>query len=63
MNKINFGGMNVKNVVNTIKAGQRGVCVVSFVSMDKKLRGKEIDCGLKWGFTVMGFKWFFVWEM
>jgi len=43
MNKINFGGVNVKKVVNTIKGGQRGVCVVSFVSMDKKLPAAHKD--------------------
>ena len=43
MNKITFGGVNVKNVINTIKGGQRGVNVVSFVSMDKKLPAAHKD--------------------
>ena len=37
MKKLVFGEQNVKNAVNGFKGGQRGVCVVAFVSMDKKL--------------------------
>lgn len=43
MNKINFGGVNVKNVVNSFNGGQRGVCVVSFVSMNNKIPAAHKD--------------------
>ena len=37
MKNVVFGAQNVKNVVNSFKGGQRGVCVVAMVSLDKKL--------------------------
>ena len=37
MKKIIFGEQNVKDAVNSLVKGQRGVNVVAFVSMDKKL--------------------------
>jgi len=37
MKQIIFGEQNVKNVVNSFVGGQRGVCVVALVSLDKKL--------------------------
>ena len=37
MQKIVFGEQNVKSAVNSLVKGQRGVNVVAFVSMDKKL--------------------------
>ena len=37
MKNVVFGGQNVKNVVNSFVGGQRGVCVVAIVSLDKKL--------------------------
>ena len=37
MKQIVFGVQNVKNVVNSFVGGQRGVCIVAIVSLDKKL--------------------------
>lgn len=37
MKNVVFGGQNVKNVVNSFVGGQRGVCIVAMVSLDKKL--------------------------
>lgn len=37
MKQIVFGAQNVKNVVNSFVGGQRGVCIVAIVSLDKKL--------------------------
>ena len=37
MTNVIFGEQNVKNVVNSFVGGQRGVCVVALVSLDKKL--------------------------
>lgn len=37
MKNVVFGAQNVKNVVNSFVGGQRGVCVVAIVSLDKKL--------------------------
>lgn len=42
MKNVVFGGQNVKNVVNAFVAGQRGVCVVAIVSLDKKLADKSM---------------------
>jgi len=43
MKNVFFGGQNVKNVVNSFIAGQRGVCVVAMVSLDKKLATSHKD--------------------
>ncbi len=43
MKNVFFGGQNVKNVVNSFIAGQRGVCVVAIVSLDKKLAATHKD--------------------
>ena len=43
MKNVFFGGQNVKNVVNSFRAGQRGVCVVAMVSLDKKLAASHKD--------------------
>ena len=43
MKNVIFGGQNVKNVVNSFVGGQRGVCVVAFVSLDKKLDKSHKD--------------------
>ena len=37
MTNVVFGSANVKNVVSNFVGGQRGVCVVAWVSLDKKL--------------------------
>ena len=43
MKNVFFGVQNVKNVVNTFVGGQRGVCVVAMVSLDKKLATAHKD--------------------
>jgi hypothetical protein len=40
MKKSVFGSANVKNVVNSLVAAQRGVCVVAFCSLDNKMADK-----------------------